>query len=154
MTTTHPDDEREIRNLVTRFQTAWNASDSAAYAATMTQDADFISVLGERYHGREIVERGHRHIFDTIYKDSRLFCTVEAIRFVRSDVALALLHQKLISRLPPNVITSTARQRQMSDDMHESQMRASLVLTKDRTGHWHIAAVHNTIVASVVTAHV
>lgn len=151
MTKTPPDDDREIRNIIARWEAAWNASDSLAFANLMSEDADFISVLGDRYHGREIVERGHRHIFDTIYKDSRVSYTIEEMRKLRPDVVLVFLHQRMISRLAPEVVASTARQRKMSDEMHESQMRATVTLAKDQ-GQWHIVAVHNTSVPKITTA--
>jgi uncharacterized protein (TIGR02246 family) len=148
--TTPTEDERAIRGLISRWEAAWNASDSVAFSMTMVENVDFISVLGDRYNGREIVERGHRHIFDTIYKDSRVTYTVEALRFLKPDVAVALMHQKIVSRLPPGAMTSTARQMQVTDKMHENEARATVVVTKDQTG-WHIAAVHNTSIAPKTT---
>lgn len=144
------DDERAIRTLISGWETAWNASDSVAFSLIMADDVDFVSILGDRYHGREIVERGHRHIFDTIYKGSRVTCTVESLRFVRPDVALALMHQKIVSHLPPGAIAMTSRQMQVSEKMHENEARATVTLAKDR-GAWHIIAVHNTGVAAKST---
>jgi uncharacterized protein (TIGR02246 family) len=140
-------DERAIRDIVARAEAAWNASDSNAFAAEMTDDVAFINVLGERHTGRETVARGHRHIFDTIYKGSRVHYTVEDIRFVRPDVALAFLHAKLISRLPPGAVASATRQAQIDGDMHESEARPTMMLAKDGGGHWRIVAFHNTSVA-------
>ncbi len=148
--TTPTEDDRAVRALISRWEAAWNASDSVAFSMTMAENVDFISLLGDRYHGREIVERGHRHIFDTIYKDSRVHYAVEALRFLKPDVALVLMHQKIISRLPPGAITSTARQMQVTDKMHENLARATVVLAKDAAG-WHITAVHNTSIAPTST---
>jgi len=142
----NPDDERAVRTLISGWETAWNASDSVKFSLIMADDVEFVSILGDRYHGRDIVERGHRHIFDTIYQGSRVTCTIETIRFVRPDVALAIMHQKIVSRLPPGAIAMTSRQMQLSDKMHENEARATITLAKDR-GHWHVVAVHNTGVA-------
>ncbi len=146
MTHDHSADERAIRDIVARAEGAWNASDSAGFTAAMADDVDFINVLGERYQGRTTVERGHRHIFDTIYKDSRVRYTVDALRFIRPDMALAFIHATLISRLPPNAIASAMRQTKIADEMHESQARPTMVLTKD-DGRWHVVVFHNTSVA-------
>lgn len=143
---TQADDERAIRAVIAKLETAWNASDSGAFTAPMAENVDFISVLGDRYNGREIVERGHRHIFDTIYKDSRVAYTIETLRFVRADIAIVLMHQKITSHLPPGAITSTARQMQVSEKMHENQARATVVLARDARG-WQIVSVHNTSIA-------
>lgn len=146
--TGNPEDERALRALVAQCEAAWNASDSTAFANTMTEDVVFIGLLGERYEGREIVALGHRHIFDTIYKDSRVRYTVELVRFLKPDVAVVVILEDMHSHLPPDVVASTARQRQMSTDLHDSQARATLVCTK-ADGRWLVSTIHNTNVASV-----
>ena len=144
----HPEDERALRALVAHCETAWNASDSNAFANAMADNVAFVGLLGERYEGREIVALGHRHIFDTIYKDSRVRYTVELVRFLKPDVAVIVMLQDMTSHLPPDIVASTARQRQMSPGMHDSQARATLTCAK--TGeNWKIATIHNTTVASV-----
>lgn len=146
------EDERAINDLIARAEKAWNAGDAIAFAATMAEDVDFVGVLGERYHGREIVEVGHRHIFDTIYKESRVRYTVERVRFLKPDVAVAIMHQKLTSHLPQSALASTARQRELSDGLHDSEMRTMITAAKTG-GQWLIVAISNTMVASVVTGH-
>ncbi len=144
-------DEPGVRAVVARAEKAWNAADHVAFAACMSEDVDVVGLLGERYHGRDLVEIGHKHIFETIYRDSRVTYTVEQLRFLRPDVAVVIMHQKMRSFLPPHVVISTARQRQMSDEMHDSEARATLTLIR-HGGTWAIAAFHNTAVASTVTA--
>ena len=144
-------DESAIRGIVAACESAWNAGDAAAFTSAMADDIDFINVLGERRQGRETVERGHRHIFATIYKDSRVRYTLDEIRFVRPDVTLAFIHAHLISRLPPNAIAATAREAQIADEMHESQARPTMILAKSN-GHWRIVAFQNTSVAPALTA--
>lgn len=146
MTDTNPDD-RAIREIVAACEAAWNASDSAAFTARMADDVDFINVLGDRHKGRVAIERGHRHIFDTIYKDSRVHYTVDAVRFLRPDVALAFIHARLQSKLPPGAIASASRETQIGTAMQESQARPTMILTKD-AGQWRIAAFHNTSIAA------
>ena len=144
-------DERAIRDIVARAEAAWNASDSAGFAAAMADDIDFINVLGERHQGREAVERGHRHIFDTIYRGSRARYAIEGIRFVRPDVAIAFIRGRLISKLPPSAIASATRQVETSDEMHESEARPTMILAKD-DGRWRIVAFQNTSIAPVPKA--
>ncbi len=145
--TTNPDDERAIRDVIAHCEAAWNAGDGADFAACMHHDVDFVGLLGERYQGKEIVESGHQHVLSTIYKGSKACYSVERIRFLKPDVAIAVIHQKITSHLPPAAIASTARQRQLSDDLHDSEQRATLTLFK-QTGRWKIVAFHNTSVAA------
>lgn len=141
------EDDRALRQLVARCEAAWNAGDARAWAQNTAEDVYLTSILGDRYHGRELLESVHRHILDTIYKDSKITLTIEAIRFVRPDVALVHLHQRLMSRLPPAAAASVARQRLMTDDMHETLARASLLVVKD-AGTWQILSFQNTAIAS------
>jgi len=143
----HAEDERALRALVARLEAAWNAGDARAWAADMAEDVYLTSVLGDRYNGRELLESGHRHVFSTIYKESRLTLTIEMIRFIRADVALVHLHQRLLSRLPATAVASTARQRMLTEDMHETLARASLVAVKESSA-WQILSLQNTAVAS------
>jgi uncharacterized protein (TIGR02246 family) len=147
----HNADDHAIADIVARAEAAWNKGDAAAFCAAMADDVDFINVLGEHHQGRDTVARGHQFIFSTIYKDSRVRYTVDRIRYVRPDVALAFIHAKLISRLPPNAIASAARQSRIDDEMHESQARPTMILAKS-DGHWRIVAFHNTSIAPQQTA--
>ena len=146
-------DEHGVRAAIARAQRAWNTADATAFAACMADDVDVVGLLGERYHGRDVVELGHKHIFETIYRDSKVTYTIEQLRFLRPDVAVVILHQKMRSRLTPDAVISTARQRKVSDEMHDSEARATLTLVKSGRP-WVIAAFHNTAVASTVTAYV
>jgi uncharacterized protein (TIGR02246 family) len=143
-------DERGVRAAVERLANAWNARDSKALADGLTSDVVFVGLLGERYDGREIVELSYRHVFETILQGSHGATTVEQVRFLKPDVAVAVAHQKFMSRMPQDAIASTVRQRVLSDELHESQARTTFTLVRQgRT--WLIAAMHNTLVASVVT---
>jgi uncharacterized protein (TIGR02246 family) len=143
-------DERGVRAVVERLSKAWNARDAGALADCMTQDVAFVGMLGERYDGREILELSYRHVFDTILQGARGVFTVEQVKFLRPDVAVVMLHQKVTSHLPQEAIASTARQREMSDTLHDTEARTTLTLVRSGRS-WLIATFHNTLVASVVT---
>ena len=125
-------DETLLHELVAKLEAAWNASDSMTWAAQFAEDADFIHVLGAHYRGRTDVERGHRVIFDTIYKGSRNNLQVERIRFVRPDVAIVFIHGNLLWYL------NGAEQR--------IEARPTLVAEKSSDGRWQIVAFQNTLV--------
>ncbi len=80
-------EERALHGMVYQLEAAWNAADSASFAALFAEDADFIHILGGYYTGRAAIEAGHRMIFGTIYKGSTVRYSVEKIRFLRPDVA-------------------------------------------------------------------
>ena len=82
-------DETAIRGLVDAFVNAWNAGDGEACGRPFAEDADFTAIHGLKVHGRETIARGHTEILATIYQGTRLEATVESIRFLRPDVAVA-----------------------------------------------------------------
>src|ERR1039457_3086676 len=88
-------EERALHGMVYQLEAAWNAADSASFAALFAEDADFIHILGGYYTGRAAIEAGHRMIFGTIYKGSSVRYSVEKIRFLRPDVAMIFLRQFL-----------------------------------------------------------
>ncbi len=125
-------DETLLHELVAKLEAAWNASDSIAWAAQFAEDADFIHILGGHFNGHTAIERGHRTIFDTIYKGSHNQLNVEKVRFVRPDVALVFIRTNLKWYL------DGAEQ--------EVQARPTLVAQKKDNGQWEIVAFQNTLI--------
>ena len=125
-------DETLLRELVAKLEAAWNSGDSAAWAVHFAEDADFIHVLGGHYSGRTSIERGHRVIFDTIYKGSRNNLKVEQVRFVGPDVAIVFIHGNLLWYL------NGAEQ--------HIEARPTLVAEKSSDGRWQVVAFQNTLV--------
>jgi len=75
-------DEQSLREIVRGLEAAWNSGDSVTWAGFFAEDADFIHILGGHFNGRTAIERGHRAIFDTIYKGSTNKYTVKKARFI------------------------------------------------------------------------
>lgn len=91
-------DEAAVQSLVDLFTEGWNTRDGAACARPFAADADFTAITGLKVHGRELIARGHDEILSTVFRGTRLSATVESIRFIRDDVAVAdvtfrLLHE-------------------------------------------------------------
>ena len=124
--------ERPLCEIVEKLESAWNNGDGVAWAALFADDADFIHVLGGHFNGRADIERGHRRIFDTIYKGSRNNFTVEKARFVRPDVAIVFLRGNLTWYL------NGAEQ--------HIEARPTLVAERLSDGRWRIVTFQNTLV--------
>ena len=125
-------EEQNLRGIVEQLETAWNRSDSAGFSAPFAEDADFIHILGGHFEGRVSIEKGHRAIFDTVYKGSKLKFVVEKIRFASPDVAIIFASGILMTShrgIPPQI-----------------NARPTLVLQK-REGDWQIIAFQNTRIA-------
>lgn len=126
-------DDQDLREIVKGLEAAWNRGDSKAWAEYFAEDADFIHILGGFFNGRTTIERGHRAIFDTIYKGSTNKFTVNKVRFVSPDVALVFLVGELRIEQPgvPPILNA----------------RPTLVAARTANG-WKIVAFQNTLITS------
>jgi uncharacterized protein (TIGR02246 family) len=121
--------EEPIRDLVRWLEMSWNSGASAGFATSFAEDADFINILGMHHTGRSAIEAGHRQIFDTVYKGSRVAYTLERVRFVRPEVAIAFVRARL-------------------ELLAGKVLEARPTLTLSRTGErWQIVFLQNTLIA-------
>jgi uncharacterized protein (TIGR02246 family) len=107
---------------------AWNAGDAQSFAKTFQANGTFTNVNGTTYSGKDAFEQRHREIFAGPLKGSRATMTVQDVRLLRPDVAIA------------NVACAT-----LVEGRPPIESRLLLVLSKE-SGQWGIAAFHNTAV--------
>jgi len=133
----NPKDEQFLRDIVAHLESAWNRGDSVAWACFFAEDVDFIHILGVHYTGRAAVEKGHRMIWDTIYKGSVVKYEVEKIRPAGSDVAVVFVLGEMT----------------FFDNGVERHIKARPTMTVQRTDEaWQIAVFQNTLVAEAMSA--
>ncbi|HET7841508.1 MAG TPA: SgcJ/EcaC family oxidoreductase [Terriglobia bacterium] len=130
-------DEQAITEIVKKLEGAWNASDSKTWTSHFAPDAVFIHIFGGQLDGHEAIETAHRAIFDTIYKGSRNHYTVQGIRFLRTDVALAFVEAHL--------------QFSEGGQPREIHARPTLTLVK-QDARWLIAMFQNTRISEMPRA--
>lgn len=131
-------DVAAIHEIIKGVQDGWNAGDGHAFAASFAEDADYIPVHGMHVKGQAAIGEGHQHIFDTIYKGSTNVFTVEDVRFIRPDVAVAHVHHHLKLQQPVKWPSG--------ETVRGAQARSTWVLSKDE-GKWSVAAFHNAHIA-------
>lgn len=122
-------DRRAVQGIVERMEAAWNAMDGSAFAAPFAEDADFVNIRGEHHRGRAAIAAGHVAVLASLYAGSTNRYTVDAVRLLRPDVALAHVRAELDAPRGPYAGRHVARM--------------SVVLTR-AGGEWEIAALHNT----------
>jgi uncharacterized protein (TIGR02246 family) len=126
-------DEAAIRRVVAAVQEGWNTLDGNGFADPFADDADYVIINGMHIKGRDVIAAGHQQIFDTIYKDSRLICTIQSSRFLRDDIALVHVSGHVTFR--------------QGDLEHVSNSMITMVMSKENE-RWSIAAFHNTPVVA------
>jgi uncharacterized protein (TIGR02246 family) len=126
-------DEAAIRALVAQLEAGWNAGDGDAFAAPFAADADYVVVDGAHVTGRPVIAAGHRHLLATVYRGSETRGTVEAVRFLRPDVAVARVRWRL--RFDAGA------------GPQEAESRCQVVATRE-PGGWELAVFQNTPVVA------
>ena len=126
-------DEAAVRALVAQLEAGWNAGDGDAFAAPFAADADYVVVDGAHLSGRAAIAAGHRRILATVYRGSENRGTVEAVRFLRPDVAVARVRWRL--RFDAGA------------GPQEAESRCQVVATRG-PGGWELAVFQNTPVVA------
>ena len=122
-------DEALIRAGVKQMETGWNTKSGADFAKPFAEDADYVVINGMQLKSREAIAKGHQGIFDSVYKNSTLECTVLRIRFLRPDVAV--VHVSSLLKVSENNQTRTGN--------------AIITMVMTKTGdRWEIQAFQNT----------
>src|SRR6202044_1964137 len=85
-------DETAIRELLDRQVAGWAAGDADAYASVFTPDADYVTVRGSHYRGRDAIAASYMPLFAKLLKGSQLKIDITQLRFLTADVAL--IHSK------------------------------------------------------------
>lgn len=83
-------DEQAIRKIVQNLADGWTHGNGAEFAGSFADTHDFIVWNG--YYMKnlnpQVNASSHQGLFDTRYKDTRMYSTIDKIKFVREDVAL------------------------------------------------------------------
>jgi uncharacterized protein (TIGR02246 family) len=124
-------DEKAIKEVLTRFVEAWNRHDAKAFSMVFAEDADFTNVRGMSAHGRTEVEKMHAPRFATNFKDSNQKITENKIRFLTPDIAAVDVRWEMTGAKGP--------------DGQEIPLRKGLlsfIMTRS-SGQWLIMIMHN-----------
>lgn len=79
----------QIEELIEQENGAWNEGNAAAYSEAVAPDCVFTNIAGQVFVGRAAFEQQHARIFAGLYKGSRLEQTIDHLRLVRPEVAIA-----------------------------------------------------------------
>ena len=117
-------DEKAIKAVIQEFLDARDANDPKRLNAVLTTDADQQQTSGERRRGREAVVTGS--LSTQRSTGGKRTITVDSIRFVSADVALADGRYDSIGRAD-------------GSDLH----MLTAILLRREAGAWKIAAIRN-----------
>jgi len=129
-----PEDEVAIRQVVAGLGDAWNRHDPPGIVQDFAEEMEHVSVRGHWQHTRAELEQTYRCNHAGIWADVTYHPVVEQIRFLRPDVAVAIVH-------------GTFR----SGSGAEETARSTWVLSKE-AGRWLCRAFHQTYIQDVPIA--
>ncbi|MEY8349544.1 SgcJ/EcaC family oxidoreductase [Bacillus cereus] len=125
-------DIQVIRDLFLALSNAWNKGDGNAYGDCFTEDADYVTFIGQHLKGRKQIAEVHQMLFNGPLKDTSLesSLTIEVRpRFVTSDVAI--VHG-----------IGEAKMSNFAEDLSERGSINTNILIK-QNDKWKITAFHN-----------
>jgi uncharacterized protein (TIGR02246 family) len=82
-------EEKAIKDLLARFYEGWNTHDVERMVSVYAEDVDHINVFAEWHQGKPAIKEALKQFHAGPAKNSRKTYTVEKIRFIKPDVALA-----------------------------------------------------------------
>ena len=104
-----PSPESQIQRILSAQEVAWNVGDSISWGSAFAEDADFVNILGQVFHGREAIVQVHGRILAGPYQGSHTTITIRQFKQITPDVALIeTVHEVTGYKfLPPGIIPTT-----------------------------------------------
>jgi uncharacterized protein (TIGR02246 family) len=84
-------DEKKIRNVFEKMQTAWEEKDVATFDSCYTEDSDFVNFNGDHFKGKENNVSEHVQ-----FNDTRLYINIKSIGFLNNEMAIVHAEGKVL----------------------------------------------------------
>lgn len=123
-------DEAAIGQLVQDMAASWTAGDGPAFARHFAEEHDYIVWNGYYMPGMNPRANGaaHQQLFDTAYRNTQMFFTLDKVKFIRPE--LALIH----------VLGAMSKQGEPRPE-HPAVLWTALL--ERQAGGWKIISFHN-----------
>jgi uncharacterized protein (TIGR02246 family) len=84
-------EQQAVRAVVSAFEDAWNTHDPDAIAALLTEDAEWVNVVGWWWRGQSGVRQGFAWIHEGMFKSTPWHANSVSVRFPTPDTAIAIV---------------------------------------------------------------
>ena len=125
------EDKNEVIAVLHGLEDAWAKRDMAAFRSLLTEDCDWVNVVGMHWHGRDEVTEMHHVLFEGRYKGVNFHMLSHEESEIAPDVALVVLKSQLDDFTTPE-----------GQVVKGLQNMGLMVLVK-REGKWLIRASEN-----------
>ena len=107
-------DEEAIRQVLARFEEAFEKRDARIYALQFVEDADWENAFGSREKGRANIEKRLAGVYK-MFQQAKQQIVELRVRFITSDVAVADVDREIfgqmsadgVRKLPPRKVRTT-----------------------------------------------
>ena len=89
------EDKKEIAAALDGFEDAWAKRDMAAFRAMLTEDCDWVNIVGMHWHGRDEVTEMHHILLEGRYKGVNLHTLSRDESEIAPGVALVVTKSQL-----------------------------------------------------------
>jgi len=128
----HQENRKAIEALFARLDDAWNKGDGEAFGLCFTEDADYVTFMGQHLKGRKQIAEVHQRLFDGLLKGSVMTANAASDvepRFLTAEVAI-------VHRVGEVQLAGAAK-----DATDRKSMNTNVVVKQH--GEWKITAFHN-----------
>lgn len=132
-------DEKAIQAQVSQMVSDWNTHEFKNMDSYMTDDVEWVNIVGMWWKGRNEVKAAHQGNFDAFFKGVPFTQKSLKTRFLTKDVAVATLISGVGEFFPPDGVDHGNNRMPASDDI------LTLVFVK-KNGKWLISSGQNTVV--------
>ena len=132
-------DEKQIQSQVAQMVSDWNTHEFQNMDSYMTDDVEWVNIVGMWWKGRAEVKAAHKGNFGAFFKGVPFTQKSLKTRFLTKDVAVATLISSVGEFFPPDGIDHGNNRMPAGDAI------LTLVFVK-KNGKWLIASGQNTVV--------
>jgi uncharacterized protein (TIGR02246 family) len=125
-------EEDAVREMIVAFETAWNNHDPDRMSALLTEDAEWVNIVGWWWRGQPSVKRGFGWIHEVLFKNTPWHADTISIRLTTADTAIASITGTTGSYTTPDGTAVTGKRDRLT------------MFAVKRAGRWLIASGHNT----------
>ncbi len=132
-----------VQHILDEQAAAWNRGDAAAWSSAFSEDADFINIRGDVFHGREAIVQQHARILGGPFKGSHIVITLRQLSAPAPGVALIESDHEVtgFASLPPGIVAT-------ADGVLRTHMK---YVAAERDGRWVLVAGQNTAVLPAIS---
>lgn len=124
--------EAGVIKTIELMEKSWNTHDMGLYATLLTDDCQWVNVVGMHWNGKASVVKAHVAFHKTIFKDVDYVTESACIRELAPNVAIAVLTVRMQAYTTPD-----------GHKVPEGQTRLTLTV-RETKGAWLIAQAQNT----------